>query len=280
MVTPTSIHSQDIPMRIDKNEENKSFEFQSAFTKVNFKNKIDQSAVMSSENKEVMNKLRLDIPPVDFDYALPIPSLSAENSLKKEDDLNEKCFPSNNRNKSSRMYTEEEVLLLLKYIIKEFASIMNKFCAIRQPSLINCLNLMNLNSLVALSMIAGDQNQIGGISSQGSNVAKKNNKLDSITSFANFQNCEITNLLIQNLQNNQGTLNGDESIDKIQKLSDWIDLDLPNLKSSSEMVNPSQSNKINSEKSELNLHKAGAIERRKTIKLYDSPIIQSEEFDD
>ena len=277
MISPSSSHSEDTLIHLEKkNEEIKSIELQSAFTKVEFKPRKLHNSVCKEGNDEAIKKCKLDIPNIDFDYPVFNPSVSAENCIKKECTLNEKTATPNYNKENSKTYSEDEVLMLLKYLIKEFASIMNRLCAFRQPSLMNCFNLMNLNSLVSLSMLAGDQTQSGVITSMGLNAAQHDIKLDA--SATNYQNIETTNFLIRSLQSSRNNL--DFSVANVHKLSDWINLDQQNFKSSSGVANPSQSNKAYFQSSEPNLNKLVGKKHITTFKKYDISSTYSESFFD
>jgi len=241
-----------------RKEENKNNDTDSAFSKVS----------LNRERQEAITKQKLDIPPINLEFENVNTSILLGNSAAKGGSLNENdAFLLRKENPKS--YTEEEVLLLLKYLIKEFASIMGRIGYMRQPSLLNCVNSLSLNSLLSFSLLAGDQSQVGGIASSIPSVVPPILKDGKTNSIVNSQNFELTNLLIQSLKLNSGSPCGDDGKSRISKLSDLANFEPLNKAPASVVAQTSQSEKLYCLKSDSRASCQEKVKSKKPLKKYD-----------
>lgn len=158
----------------------------------------------------------------------PLQSLEKEKEPTMSDFGNGGQTPT--RKEHSRMYTEEEVLLLIKHIVKEFADIMNRFGTTNPLLQGGNLGMLDLNSVLLLSLMGGNQEQSGITSPTGNGLNPSSFNSMNLNSLSSIQNMDLSNLLKVQVPQPTAKRIEPESLLKIPKASSWINPNFQNLK--------------------------------------------------
>jgi hypothetical protein len=162
----------------------------------------------------------------------------AENQEFKPGDLNKSGSVASSQ-PPQRMYTEEEVLTLIRHIVKEFASIMGKYSVTQTPGLLSNLGMNNLNSMLLLSLMTREQTNLNFTSSL-LNLATPAAGLESPAVNLQSQNYGINSLLKSQIMKEEPQVSS-ENLMQIPKLSSCIGMSPPNLIIPQELVGFGQS---------------------------------------
>lgn len=153
-----------------------------------------------------------------------------------------------NSNTGKRMYCEDEVLLLIKHIVKEFGNIMNKYCPLQTSIPLNNNGLDNLNSILLLSLLLKEQNNKNTLQNNPSLVVQQPisntnfnsgflNSLSSVPQMPSvFGRNSFTPLvktndlsMLLNCQNKKEENISSENLSKIPKIVSCTGMNQPNL---------------------------------------------------
>jgi SHAQKYF class myb-like DNA-binding protein len=188
-----------------RKEEDKLKELEEAIT-------FEQTAKKVQKEAERVEKLRIPIANLNNLNLNPLHSeenhyVHTPNTLDNANlNLNTKEYP--------RMYTEEEVLMLIKHIVKEFASLMNRFGLSQSQGMTNNLGMLNLNSMLLLSLMTQDQNK-PSFTSPVSNIVQQNIHAEKLTSINNFPTFNLADLLKCQLPKDSATKISFENLSKL-----------------------------------------------------------------
>ena len=181
------------------------------------------------------------------------------------------------RKESSRMYNEQEVLSLIRHIIREFAQIMNKFGSNQQMAL-GSAGMLNLNSALLLSLVSSEQAPNGSsLTSPISNIIQQNVGLGNLNNLNHKQNFDIENLLKNQDAKDMSLSVSSENLLQIPKMSNPVGLNMANLQI---LANLSQSQ--NSYNTILNLNQKSDVKTHSSlqIKRYDSALGETKDDSD
>lgn len=133
-----------------------------------------------------------------------------------------------------RMYTEDEVLTLIRHIVKEFANIMGKYSLAQMPGLTSNLGMSNLNTILLLSLMTREQTNLNFTSSLLNLTNPATGFEMPHTSFQN-QNFDVSSLLKNQGMKEEPQISS-ENLMQIPKLSSCIGFTPPNLSLPQEVV--------------------------------------------
>lgn len=214
-----------------------------------------------------LNKLR--IPNADLNNLNLNPLLSEEKGGIQVGNTLENTDEVFGRKDSSRTYSEQEVLTLIKHLVKEFVNIMNRFSTVQQPLLAGNTSMMNLNSVLLLSLMSGDL-QKSSVASSISNIFNLNKSVDKPISMSNYQTPDLISMLKSQLPGDSSPSVSCENLTRVPKACSWINLNFPNLGSIQGMGNMSQSQNTYNLFSQLQGCTEGREEMDLPLKRYDS----------
>lgn len=229
---------------------------------------MDYSSILTPLNtQESFSKLK--IPSACLDDLNLNPLVSEEKGATKVANKLE-CEDSNlNRKDSSRSYTESEVLTLIRHLVKEFVNIMGRYSAVQQPLLTSSAPQMNLNSILLLSLMCGEQ-QKTSVTSSISNLFNMGSNLDKQVFTNNYQASDLASLIKDHLPCESSPRVSSENLSKIPKANNRINLNFPNLNNIQSMVNFSQSQNSYSQFVKISGRDSDKSETEEPLKRYDS----------
>lgn len=140
------------------------------------------------------------------------------------------------RKENTRMYTEHEVLMIIRSMVKEFITIMDKFPTTQQSLLSGNQGGLNLNSVLLLSLISRDQNKTS-VTSSSPSVIQQNIHTNKLTSINNYQTPDLLSMLKRQVQREEVS---STNLFPVPKVSSGTILNLANLSNIHQMANISQ----------------------------------------
>lgn len=194
------------------------------------------------------NILNLDSPPSAF--TRPVPSLLELNRANSNPLVLEENRGTSPPNKieglsetlggkdNTRMYSEQEVLMIIRSMVKEFITIMDKFPSTQQSLLSGNLSTMNLNSVLLLSLISRDQNK-SSVTSSPPSLIQQNINTNKLTSINNHQTPDLLSMLKKQVQKEETSVSS-TNLFPVPKVSSDTILNLANLNNIQQMANISQ----------------------------------------
>lgn len=166
-------------------EEDKLKETRSMLENLNFLKSVESHSDIS----EKPNMLRSNFVSQPI---TPLQSQEYQNIRNSKDfsKINDACETQEN----DKMYNEEEVLMLIKFIIKEFANVLSKYFDSQQSLSLSNLGGLNINSSLLLSLLTAEQNKMNFTSSIP-NIMNRNTSMESMFSQQYSQSFNLNSLL-------------------------------------------------------------------------------------
>lgn len=166
-------------------EEDKLKETRSMLENLNFLKSVESHSDIS----EKPNMLRSNFVSQPI---TPLQSQEYQNIRNSKDfsKINDACETQEN----DKMYNEEEVLMLIKFIIKEFANVLGKYFDSQQSLSLSNLGGLNINSSLLLSLLMAEQNKMNFTSSIP-NIMNRNTSMESMFSQQYSQSFNLNSLL-------------------------------------------------------------------------------------
>lgn len=221
--------------------------------------------------KEADRVEKLKIPVANLNSFNLNPLLSEENHCVQTPNTLDNANLNLNTRECSRMYTEEEVLTLIKHIVKEFASLMNRFGLSQSQGLQNNLGMLNLNSMLLLSLMTQDQIK-PNFTSPVPNIIQQNIHTEKLTPVNNFQTFNLADLLKCQLPKDSATKISFENLSKLPNKAGCVPTQI--------LGNSTQSQNSYSGFQKFKLSGEGAKNPVIQFKRYDSGVCDTKEDSD
>jgi hypothetical protein len=125
---------------------------------------------------------------------------------------------TNETQENKKVHNEEEVLMLIKFIIKEFANILGKYCDSQQTSMLPNLGGLNVNSSLLLSLLMAEQNKMK-TTSPIANFMQPNSFVDNMFSTQYNQGFNLNSLLRNQPMKQNDNNSNTENLLQIPKMS-------------------------------------------------------------